>query len=403
MSKIILSAPLTHSDWYLKTNGPTWDEAGIRTMLLRCREFGFSRIYWRVFDAGKATYASRLVEPFRHDDHEEIWQYSPGFIDLPPAETMRRFEQIDYTGFDTLEAAIRIGHELGLEIYAWLSINEDDHGIGFTSKFSRENPQYRWVRRNGAMYHSQLSFAFPEVRAYKTALVSEMLAYDIDGLFIDWMRTGDIRDNPQCDADGVADYGYEQPNVESFTRQYGISPQTLPNNDKRWIRCRAEPQTDFMRQVRSLLDEQPRKIRVIAMVQHPWSYRGVLPEMIDDQTPQWVRNMGGHRIDGALNGLLCDIKTWARERLIDDIIAAGYYTAGGDALMACDYLRNETEGKLPIIVYGWVPTSPEAFFHDVAVAKYADTNEILCWEADYIDNQEPQQRDQIRKVIARFC
>jgi len=386
MNNIILSAPLTHSDWYLKTNGPEWGTEGIRTMLTRCKEFGFSRIYWRVYDSGKATYASKLVEPFRADEHEEIWQYSPGYIDLPPEETMKRFMQLDYTNFDSLSAAIEIGHEIGLEIFAWMSINEDDHGIGFTSKFTRENPQYRWICRDGRSYHSQLSYAFSEVREYKLALIREMLAYDIDGLFIDWIRTGDIRDNPQSDVDGVADYGYEKPNIEAFIQEFGIDPRCVPNNDERWIHCRAKPITEFMRQARALTKSHSKKLRLITMVHHPWSYRGVMPEMINEDTPQWVRNMSGNRVDGALNGLLCDIKTWSKENLMDDVIAAGYYIKGGNALLACEYLKKETEGKTPIMVYGWVPTTPEAFYKDVEIAQQVGTNEILYWEADYIDN-----------------
>lgn len=399
MNNLILSAPLTHSDWYLKTDGPAWGEAGIRTMLTRCKEFGLSRIYWRVFDAGKAVYASKLVEPFSADDHEEIWQYSPGFIDLPPEATMKRFMQLDYTNLDTLRLAIDIGHELGLEIYAWMSINEDDHGLGFTTKFTREHPQYRWVRRDGRSYHSQLSYAYPEVRKYKLELIREMLAYDIDGLFLDWIRTGDIRDNPQSDGDGVADFGYERPNIEAFKNKYGIDPHSVPNNDIRWIRCRAQPITEFMRDAHTLVKSHLKKLPLLVIVQHPWSYRGVLPEMISDDTPNWVRNIKGNRVDGALNGLLCDIKTWAEENLMDGITAAGYYTAGGNASLACSYIKKETEGKTPLLVYGWVPTTPEDFRRDVQIAHEAGTHEILYWEADYIDNQDPQSREAVITAI----
>ena len=403
MNDLILSAPLTHSDWFLKTNGPTWDAAGIRTMLSRCRDFGFRRIYWRVFDAGKATYASRLVEPSRHDDHEETWQYSPGYIDLPPEETLQRFRQIDYTHFDTLRLAVAIGHELGLEIYAWMSINEDDHGLGYTSRFTREHPQFRWIRRNGLPYHSQLSFAFPEVRAYKLDLVREMLAYDIDGIFLDWIRTGDIRDNPQSDEQGVADFGYEQPNIDAFREIYGLDPRQLSNNDERWIRCRAKPITEFMRQVRVLLTaEATKKLPLLAMVQHPWSYRGVLQEMITENMPAWVRRMKGNRVDGALNGLLCDIRTWADEQLVDGLVVAGYYVAGGNADLACDYLKKETRNQVPILYYGWVPTTPESFYLDAAAALRAGTREILYWEADYIDNQKPQEREKVVRAIRDY-
>jgi len=70
----------------------------------------------------------------------------------------------------------------------------------------------------GLPYNSQLSFAFPQVRDYKLGLVKEILAYDIDGFFFDWMRTGDVRNGPQADATGTADFGYEKPLVEGFIK-----------------------------------------------------------------------------------------------------------------------------------------------------------------------------------------
>src|SRR6476661_7489022 len=61
--KLTLSAPLTHSDWMLKANGPKWGEEGVRHMLDACKASGWSHVYWRVFDAGVATFASKLLRP----------------------------------------------------------------------------------------------------------------------------------------------------------------------------------------------------------------------------------------------------------------------------------------------------------------------------------------------------
>lgn len=401
-NKITLAAPLTHSDWFIKENGPDWGLEGVREMLGKCKRFGFEKIYWRTFDAGRATYTSKLTEPMKWDEHDEIWQYSPGFLD-PPSETiLKRLSSMDYYNFDSLEAAIKIGHELGLEIHAWITINEDDHGLGWPSRFTREHPECRWIRRNGQRYHSQLSFAFPEVRNYKLGLVKEMLQYDVDGIFLDWIRTGDIRDNPQNDDNGVADYGYEKPNIDAFVKKYGISPYEADNGDERWIVCRAEPLTEFMREVRNVVNDNKKIIPVSAMVQHPWSYRGILPEMITEQTPEWVKKMGGNKIDGPLRGLLCDIRTWAKEGLVDELVAAGYYTDKGNAKKAYLYLANETNGKVPLWLYCWVPSKPEDFVRDLELAKELRTNQMLFWEADYIDNSEEKNRQKVIDTIQEY-
>src|SRR5207244_13173948 len=120
------------------------------------------------------------------------------------------------------------------------------------SDLTSNYPQCRCIKRNGTPYHSQMSFAFPEVRQYKLAIIQELLGYQIDGLFIDWIRTGDIRDNPQNDAKGIADYGYEQPNIDELRGRFGVSPQDIPADDPRWVGIRCEPQTKFMLEMRKM-------------------------------------------------------------------------------------------------------------------------------------------------------
>ncbi|MBO9607288.1 MAG: family 10 glycosylhydrolase [Paenibacillaceae bacterium] len=396
---LIFSSPLTFSDWLIRDrtleNGPD----GVRQVLTRCKEFGFTAIYWRVFNAGRATYASKLVEPFRMSDLALNNHFSLGYFDWPALEQQERTNGISFEHFDSLEAAVRIGHELGLEIHAWLSINEDDHGVGWESRFALEHPQYRWVRRNGRRFHSQLSFAFPEVRAYKLALVKEMLAYDIDGLFLDWIRTGDVSDNPQNDEAGVADYGYEQPNMARFREQYGEDPFAVDNGDERWVRCRAEPITRFMREVKELVGGHAKPLPLAVMVQHPWSYRGVLPGMSEN----WkLLRMGGNRIDGALNGLLCDIRTWAREGVADALVVAGYYVEGGTPELATRYALAETEQRLPVWLYGWVPKTTEELRRTIALAETLERRHILFWEADYIDSIPAAEREAISRLLRDF-
>jgi uncharacterized lipoprotein YddW (UPF0748 family) len=402
MKRIIMSSPLTHSDWMGKKDGPAWGPAGVRHMLNRCKEFGFDKIFWRCYDCGRSTYQSTLIEPFKWDEHEDIFQYSPGYIPMPDAETLQKCKTLDYNRFDSLKVAVDIGHELGLEIYGWMSINEDDHGFGWPSRFTREHPECRWTRRNGEKYHSQLSFAFPEVREYKLGLVREVLSYDVDGIFLDWIRTGDIRDNPQADEQGNADFGYEKPNIDAFKAKYGLDPHAVGAGDPRWVGVCAEPITEFMRGFHRIVAGCKRQTKTAAMVQHPWAYRGVLPEQITKDTPEWVVNMKGNRYAGALNGLFCDIKTWAREGLVDTMLASGYYVNGGTPEMAYDYMVKETEGRLPLTLYLWVPGSPADFDRDLKIAQKLGAREMLFWEADYIDSKLADDFEAIKKSIGSY-
>jgi uncharacterized lipoprotein YddW (UPF0748 family) len=380
--RLVLSAPLTHSDWMLKPGiKPGLD--GVKHMLDACKACGWSHVYWRVFDAGQATYASELLKPASHaeddnffnpqaaEDRELFKRFFPNITAERAAEILMQLGRIDYGAFDSLAAAIEYGHSIGLKIHAWATINEDDHGWGWRSEFTKARPEYRWVRRDGRAYRSQLSFAFPEVREYKLGLIRELLDYKIDGLFIDWIRTGDVRDNPQTDAAGVADSGYEQPNVDAFKQEFGVDPHNVANDDERWVRTRAQPQTLFMRALRKLTSGAgDSKFPIAVMVGHPWHYRGL-------QDP----------IDGNLRGLLLDVSAWANEGLIDAAVAAGYYRAGGSAANAYRALEEETAGKVDLWYYAWVPQSAAEFAGQFDETQLLSAKRMLFWEADYIHDR----------------
>jgi hypothetical protein len=380
--KLILCAPLTHSDWMLKPN-IAWGEAGVRHMLTACKEAGWSRVLWRCCDAGQATYASKVMTPGLKPEADTIFSPQtdqgraavkhllPNLTAEQSAKTLKQMEPIDYGQFDSLAAAVKIGHEIGLQIHAWVSINEDDHGWGWRSEFAKAHPEFRWVRRDGSSYHSQLSFAFPEVRAYKLSILKEILGgYAVDGIFLDWIRTGDIRDNPQNDEKGIANYGYETPNVERFKQLYGKDPRDLPPDDEAWAKVRGEGSTQFMREARKLAATSKRPVPICAMVGHPWHYRGTID-----------------RIAGNPKGLLLDVRTWADEGLVDSVIAAGYYRDGGTPEMAYKALKEETGAKLDVWTYAWVPQNVGEFDRDFNLAKNLGAKKILFWEADYIDDR----------------
>lgn len=377
--QFIFNAPLTHSDWLLKPNIP-WGPEGVHHMLDACKKCGWNRVLWRVFDAGRATYKSKWLRADARPESDSFWnpqteedkalvkKIFPGVTEARRKEVFAKFESIDYTKFDSLAEAIRYGHKIGLQIHAWASINEDDHGWGWRSEFAIKHPEFCWKKRSGKMYHSQMSFAFPEVRKYKLKLLKELLNYDLDGIFLDWIRTGDVRDNPQNDAEGVADYGYEKPNADRFRKRFGKEASSVPNGDEAWVRLRAEPQTEFMREASKLI--RKRKLPLAVMVGHPWHYRGLQ-----------------EKIDGSLRGLLLDVNAWAREGLMDSAIAAGYYRDGGNAELATKALQKETENKVDVWTYAWVPNTVTDAQQTFAIAEKVGAKQILFWEADYIDDR----------------
>jgi len=392
--KLIFSAPLTHSDWMLKP-GVAWGPEGVRHMLDTCKACGWSRVYWRALDGGRALYKSKLLRAQGKWDDDNFWnpqseadkeltrQFTNNKTPQDRATLLAKVESLDYSHFDSLGEAVKYGQKIGLQIHAWVSINEDDHGWGLQSEFTKKHPEFRWRRRDGRVYHSQLSFAFEEVRKYKLGILEELLInYPLDGLFLDWIRTGDVRDNPQTDSDGIADSGYETPLLEKFQKQFGIDAHSVTNSDERWVRLRAEPQTEFLRAARKLARSQKNPRPISVMVGHPWHYRGLK-----------------NKIDGNLRGLLLDVRTWAREGLIDSAVAAGYYRDGGTADKAWHALRQETESKVDVWMYAWVPQTAADFDRDFTVASNLGAKQILFWEADYIDDRA--NASELKAAMAR--
>ena len=375
----ILSSPVTFVDW-LWNYGPQIGtrEQAVRTILERCKRLGWTRLYWRCFDGGRANYLSDLVEHVSigfDADSYHAW-LSPGKA-MPDIFT-------PLAGFDDLAVAVDIGHELGLEIHAWVTINEDDHAWGVSSRFSREHPQFRWMRRTTMPYNSQLSFAYDEVREYKLALIDEILAYDIDGVFFDWIRTGDVRNNPQTDADGVGDFGYEPPLVEAFKQQHGLGPQKIPNGDPRWIACRAEPISTFVREACEHIKGKDERLVISAMVQHPWGYRGQ-----PDDTPY----------AGSLEGLFCDIARWSKQGWVDELTPAGYYRNDGSAEKALHWLREQTDDRCGYWLYQWVPANPAEYQAGLDLARQVNAPQVFYWESDYI--AQSATRDYVTAIDPR--
>ena len=133
---------------------------------------------------------------------------------------------------------------------------------------------------------------------------------------------------------------------------------------------RAQPQTLFMRDARKLLNQRPSKLSLAVMVGHPWHYRG-------EQ----------NKIDGNLRGLLLDVTTWAREGLIDAAVAAGYYRDGGTSAKAREALLKETENRVDVWSYAWVPQTLADIDRDFSLATTTGAKQVLLWEADYIDDR----------------
>ncbi|MFQ6610558.1 MAG: glycoside hydrolase family 10 protein [Fidelibacterota bacterium] len=136
-------------------------------------------------------------------------------------------------GFDALEYAINLGHELDLEIHAWVNTY-----ILWSGRTVPEDPQHLYYTRKEwteANHYGKMDWRIdistppapdwegiylapthPDVNPYLRSVVLEILKhYNIDGVHLDYIRYQDDF------------YGYNPVGAEIFAEQYGVSPTDI--------------------------------------------------------------------------------------------------------------------------------------------------------------------------------
>ncbi len=212
-----------------------------------------------------------LFEPFRYSDFGTIWwQYVgadlvnyrsrlgtlPGaFTDLPPRPGdgyfVRAVHELMANGVDITRAAVEACHERGMKIHiamrpaAWRAIIPWEDF--FVSAFYRNHPEWRCRDRDGTPV-ARMSFAVPEVRQHLLGIFREVLAANPDGLNVLFNR-------------GTPLVLWEPAFCDRFREQFGEDPREIPKDDPRIYALRSDILTDWMREVRNLLDEHRRETR----------------------------------------------------------------------------------------------------------------------------------------------
>jgi hypothetical protein len=238
---------------------------------------------WCITSGSRANFPAKTVELVGSGVKE-----FPRRGDKLVTETLQRLAA---EGTDTLAVVADACRAAGIACYASLRMN-GDYAAGwmgeslpamFNSDFWRAHPEFR-VRGKAGEDRTKLSYAFPEVRAFRLALIREAAERDIAGVNLDFLRHPDF-------------FGYEEPLVQAFQKKHGVDPRTVAATDPRWLALRGEIMTGFVREVRQALDAAGRaKGRRLG-----------LSARIDWK--QW-RAVG------------CDVETWLKEGLLDYLVVA---------------------------------------------------------------------------------
>jgi len=227
-----------------------YGRCGVYHIVNRLRESGLTRLYLRSSGHGMAYYPSRIKQAgLRYDLEEAAGRIESGGVTRQALESINA--STDYGAFDHFACARDRTRELGMELVVWEEPRAEDHCCGLRSRFVKRHPQFLSVNRRGQRSPSELSPVHPEVQARRIGLFREVLSYEPDGVFFDWIKSGDTLVG-RFDEDGVWEFGYEDAMVAAFRDATGRDPRDIPNNDPQWLGFRAGFVTDYMRAARDI-------------------------------------------------------------------------------------------------------------------------------------------------------
>ncbi len=197
--------------------------------------------------------------------------------------------------YDALEGFIRIGHEHGIQIHAWV----ENFFIGTTNQqendpqhISNHNEDWILLDKDGKNYYvsaeyGNFVFLNPQNRQCRDLVLSiyrELLEnYELDGLHLDYIR--------YPEHNGSADFGYNKDTIKAFQAEYGYTtdPHTYEAGTqqyKDWIEFRRNVITSFVKEVFELVNE----VRPEA-----WLTAACYPSLTDapnniyQHTAEWVK------------------------------------------------------------------------------------------------------------------
>ncbi|MBS1798410.1 MAG: family 10 glycosylhydrolase [Acidobacteria bacterium] len=257
------------------------EEADIRRELEAYRDTDFSRIYWEAGAGDRMYYPTRFGLMPSDDTTNDEFRVG----DRLAAETWRIWHK---KNIDPFRTALEHAHSMGLEFHATYRVAgfhfPVPENVWNKGGFYDHHPELRGTDRDGNRT-PRLSYAYPEVRKEVIQFLTEMTGYPIDGLCLAYNRRPPLLE-------------YEPPVVESFKAKYGVSPLSIDDRDRRWLKHRAEVLTEFMHEVR-------------AVARHATEQHSSRPVEI-------TAIVLGSEEENLYNGI--DLRAWVQEGVVDTIV-----------------------------------------------------------------------------------
>jgi|GEM_PF-5671380 len=300
-----------------KEQGDYYGRLRMAKLFERAVGSGITDIFWRVSMIGAANWPSKVRYQLHDPRASQIALNEPS---VHPFTTIgEQYEQVLKEG-DPLGMAAELAHENGLRFYAYVTLFDESYP-GAESRYIKENPQHCWQHRYLAhkTIPGLLSYAEPQVVEYRLAELTELLGYNIDGIYYDTARTHcgvwDIYPVPFGNYSPYWSYGFNPLECAAFESQYGFSPRlnnladaVLPEqlaviHDGRWDRLRGEYLTAYLALASEKIKAANKRLAV-----------GFYTDADSYLSP------AGQRGRAPMGRFHHDWQTWWEQRLIDELV-----------------------------------------------------------------------------------
>ena len=256
---------------------------------------------------------------------------------------------------DALDAAREHAHEIGLDVYVNLrmvGVSLPPPTRADTMRYPRQ--KFYWDNQHLAILDpegnptSHLSLAFPEVRSRFVSLIKEMVDYGVEGAHVHFNRSRPF-------------VLYEEPVVESFMEKYEEDARKLSQTDPRWLVHRAGYVTQFLRDIRTMLDEVEAKT-------------GKRPGMAQT-VPATIESCLQNAVD---------VETWIKEGLVDHLIIHPVYIHKPESFSEIARFKKLTEGTDVKIYADVYPrhNPAEAYAEKIPAVYSAGADGLCMWDTN---------------------
>lgn len=253
----------------------------------------------------------------------------------------RSLETLFKAGVNPLQVARETAKAQGSEFHVILRpagwVGSMPYEETFNSRFFYEHPEWRCFDKDGSPTF-YLSYAIPEVRKQLLAIFRETLVHQPDGVGFVFNR-------------GMPLMLWEDAFCERFRAMHQADAKSVPDDDPRIFQTRAAVMTDFLLEIRTLLDE------TAALQGRSVPYKislGTFATEADNQ--KW--------------GL--DLPEWIRRGLVDDIAVTwfAYHTS-----------FTKTPGKIDMEYYRRITRDSEVKVYPMVISWKTGKPKELCAKA----------------------